>query len=43
MKKFMKIVLGSIVTFIVLIAKADISAASSVIYYQPKLPKEINK
>lgn len=38
MKKLFKVALGSIATLIVAIAKAEVSSASSVIYYQPELP-----
>jgi cyclic lactone autoinducer peptide len=40
MKKFVKIVVGFVVTFIVLIAKAEISTASTSFLYQPKLPED---
>ncbi|MCT8139393.1 cyclic lactone autoinducer peptide [Anaerobacillus sp. CMMVII] len=40
LKKYVKAVVGCIVTVIVFIAKADISSASSLTLYQPKLPKE---
>ncbi|MBB5174195.1 AgrD family cyclic lactone autoinducer peptide [Texcoconibacillus texcoconensis] len=39
MKQFAKVAVGFIVTVIVVIAKAEISTASSSMLYQPKLPK----
>lgn len=40
MKKTMKIILSSIVTLLVVIAKADISSASTYLLFQPKLPED---
>ncbi|MFA9557652.1 cyclic lactone autoinducer peptide [Evansella sp. AB-rgal1] len=39
MKKLIKASVGALITIVVLVAKADVSSASSIIYYQPKLPE----
>lgn len=40
MKKVLKATVGFLVTIIVFVAKADISSASSLTLYQPKLPHD---
>lgn len=40
MKKLSKLVVGFVAGIIVLLAKAEISSASSVILYQPKAPEK---
>ncbi|MDQ0252992.1 cyclic lactone autoinducer peptide [Evansella vedderi] len=42
MKRLLKVFVSAIVTFIILVAKADISSASTLTYYQPKLPDNKN-
>lgn len=39
MKKIVRALLSSIVGLIVFVAKADISSASTIMLYQPKLPE----
>ncbi|KAB7670743.1 cyclic lactone autoinducer peptide [Bacillus sp. B1-b2] len=40
MKNPLKLVVGMIAGFIILLAKAEVSSASSIIFYQPKAPKD---
>ncbi|MCD8501335.1 MAG: cyclic lactone autoinducer peptide [Bacillaceae bacterium] len=40
MKKYLKVAVGFLVTFAVILAKAEVSSASSIFLYQPKLPKQ---
>lgn len=40
MKKKLSLFLGAIVGFIVFVAKADIASASTLMFYQPKLPEK---
>lgn len=40
MKNFAKVAIGFVVTAIVLVAKAEVSSASTLMLYQPELPKD---
>ncbi|WP_082394197.1 cyclic lactone autoinducer peptide [Bacillus sp. JCM 19034] len=40
MKKFIKVVLASLVGVIVFVSKTEISSASAFLFYQPEPPKK---
>lgn len=40
MKKLSKLIAGFVAGLIVLVAKAEISSASTIVFYQPKAPEK---